>query len=63
MAILFYLILKLRRKKIKDLNILAEEKLKLFSSLQHELSTEEKYLFDESVNISAPILSSLTIEV
>jgi len=48
MATLFYLILIERRKQIKDLNILAEEKLKLFSSFKINIFNElEKYLPDQ----------------
>jgi len=48
MATLFYLILIERRKKIKDLNLLAEKKLKLFSSFKINIFNElEKYLPDQ----------------
>ena len=45
MAVLFYLILIERRKQVRDLNILGEDKLKLFSKFKINISNElEKYL-------------------
>jgi len=48
MAVLFYLILIERRKQVRDLNILGEDKLKLFSKFKINISNDlEKYLYDE----------------
>ena len=48
MAVLFYSILTERRKQIKELNILAEDKLKLFSKFKINIFNDlEKYLSDE----------------